>query len=190
MRSPVAELLADLSRAFAALKLPWYLFGAQAAIVYGAARLTADVDVTVKPRPNEGAADWLGVLDEHGFEARFGDGRFFAQTRVLPLVHRATGLPTDVVLAGPGLEEEFMNRAVTIDLDGVSVPVVEITDLVILKMLAGRPKDVDDVVSLLHINDTIDEPRVLHVLALLERALGQSDLVTLFEQARARRRSR
>ena len=44
---PLAELLTDLGRALARLGVRWYLFGAQAAILYGVARLTADVDVTV-----------------------------------------------------------------------------------------------------------------------------------------------
>jgi hypothetical protein len=38
--------LRDLSTAFGAIGVRWYWFGAQAAILYGAARLTADVDVT------------------------------------------------------------------------------------------------------------------------------------------------
>lgn len=46
MRSPIADLLAALASAFDTLGMSWYLFGAQAAIVYGVARLTADVDVT------------------------------------------------------------------------------------------------------------------------------------------------
>ena len=52
VRSPVADLLADLSAALEALNIPWYLFGAQAAIVYGVARLTADVDVTAQAPAN------------------------------------------------------------------------------------------------------------------------------------------
>lgn len=43
----VTALLADLGKALAALRLRWYLFGAQAVIVHGAGRLTADVDVTL-----------------------------------------------------------------------------------------------------------------------------------------------
>jgi hypothetical protein len=39
-------LLADLTAALDSARVPWFLFGAQAAILYGAARLTADVDVT------------------------------------------------------------------------------------------------------------------------------------------------
>jgi predicted nucleotidyltransferase len=188
VRSPVAELLADLAAAFGVLGLPWYLFGAQAAIVYGAARLTADVDVTVQAPPDATPADWLSVLDQHGFDARFTDRAFLEQTRVLPLAHRDTGLPVDVVLGGPGLEDDFMRRAVTRDIDGVTVPVIDVTDLVILKILAGRPKDTEDVVALLQINDGVDEARVIEVLTLLERALGQSDLRPHFERVRAQSR--
>jgi hypothetical protein len=44
---PIAELLAELQRVFATPGLRWFLFGAQAAILYGVARLSADVDITV-----------------------------------------------------------------------------------------------------------------------------------------------
>jgi len=51
MPSPVAELLADLAGALHGLGVSWFLFGAQTAILHGAARLTADVDVTVRLPP-------------------------------------------------------------------------------------------------------------------------------------------
>ena len=188
VRSAVADLLADLARAFDALGIPWYLFGAQAAIVYGVARLTADVDVTVRP-PATPTGDWLAALEQYGFERRFADPAFVDQTRVLPVVHIGTGLPVDIVLAGPGLEEDFLRRAVVQSIDGVPVPVVEIADLVTLKIFAGRPKDLEDVVTLLRVHgDGIDADRVRTVLARLEDALGQSDLLAAFEQARTRAR--
>lgn len=186
MRSPVADLLADLVRAFDALGIAWYLFGAQAAIVYGVARLTADVDVTARA-PVTPTNDWLTILEAHGFERRFADPAFIAQTRVVPVVHAATGLPVDIVLAGPGLEDEFLQRAVVQSIDGVAVPVVEVSDLVILKILASRPKDLDDAVALLRVHgDGIDSVRVRTVLAMLEQALGQSDLISVFEDCRRR----
>jgi hypothetical protein len=176
VRSPVADLLADLGRAFDALGIPWYLFGAQAAIVYGVARLTADVDVTARV-PQHGVG-WLDTIETHGFERRFTDARVALQARVIPVVHRATGLPVDIVLAGPGLEEQLLERAVTQDIDGVAVPVIEVSDLVVLKVLAARPKDIEDVATLLHTQGgRIDEARVRAVLGDLEAALGQSDLL-------------
>jgi len=48
MPSADAEVYAALGRVLAPLGLRWYLFGAQAAILYGAARFTEDIDVTVE----------------------------------------------------------------------------------------------------------------------------------------------
>ena len=187
MRSPVADLLADVGRAFDALDIPWYLFGAQAAIVYGVARLTADVDITARVPP--GDAGWLDTIEANGFERRFPDVELALLTRVIPVVHRATGLPVDIVLAGPGLEEQLLDRAVTQDIDGVAVPVIEASDLVALKVLAARPKDIEDVAALLRTQgERIDEARVRAVLRDLETALGQSDLLRTFDAVRHRAR--
>jgi hypothetical protein len=57
---------------------------------------------------------------------------------VMPFVHRATGMPLDVVLAGSGLEDEFLDRARTVDLGGTTVPMIDSEDLLIAKILAGR----------------------------------------------------
>jgi len=71
----------------------------------------------------------------------------------------------------------------------VEVPVVEVADLVILKVLASRPKDLEDAVSLLRIHgERLDATRVRTVLSLLEQALGQSDLLSAFEQCQSRAR--
>ncbi|MGH9159479.1 MAG: nucleotidyltransferase [Vicinamibacteraceae bacterium] len=187
MRSPVADLLADLSSAFAASQVDWYLFGAQAAIVYGVARLTADVDVTVRTPDRLPIASLVESLERSGFLQRIPDPVFAAQSRVLPFVHQATRLPVDVVLAGPGIEDEFLARARRHVIDGVDVPVVDVTDLIVMKVLAGRPKDLEDVVTLLRVQETaVDTRRTLHLLQMLESALAQSDLLPAFEQALAR----
>lgn len=48
MPSADAEVYGALARALAPLGVRWYVFGAQAAILYGAARFTEDIDVTVE----------------------------------------------------------------------------------------------------------------------------------------------
>ena len=105
--APLAELLADLARALGGLDLRWYLFGAQAAILHGATRLTADVDVTVA-LAGRSVGELVAAAGAAGFDARFDDVVAFADsTSVVPLVHRATRIPVDLILAGPGLEERF-----------------------------------------------------------------------------------
>ena len=140
------------------------------------------MDVTIELRGEPAA--FLAELNKAGFDLRAGaDDDFVRRTRVFPLVHRATTMPLDLVLAGPGLEEEFLSRAIPVDIEGVKVPFISPEDLLITKILAGRPKDVEDVRGILRARGrTMDLDRVRSTLDILEQALAQSDLVPLFEE--------
>jgi hypothetical protein len=97
MPTSLADTLAALGRAFEQLGVEWYLFGAQAALVRGSRRMTADVDVTVFPGAVE-PAQLLAALEREGVRARFEfDEAFVRQSRVLPLIHH-NQMPVDVVL--------------------------------------------------------------------------------------------
>jgi len=50
--SPFVELFAALAGAFDAIGAGWYLFGAQAALIHGVARFTADVAI-LAAHPND-----------------------------------------------------------------------------------------------------------------------------------------
>jgi len=188
-RSPLAEVLADLGRVFAGLGVRWYLFGAQAAVLYGAARLSADVDVTVA-LGDRGVGELLAALDADGFEARVPEPAAFAETtRVLPVVHRPTRMPADVVLAGPGLEERFLARVEARVIEDVVVPVASAPDLVVMKVLAGRPQDLEDTIAVLRTQgEGLDAARARATLGELERALDRRDLVAAFDRALAEAR--
>lgn len=184
MRSPVAELLADLSAALGSANVPWYLFGARAAILHGVARLTADVDVTVRLPDTLSTSALVAVLERHRFRPRVTGADFFERTRVVPFVHTTTTLPLDVVLAGPGLEDRFFARATVRLIEDVQVPVASAEDVILMKVLAARPKDVEDIVAIAAAHaGTLDLVYIRNTLRLLEEALGQSDLKPVFEQA-------
>lgn len=162
----------------------WYLFGAQAVVAYGVPRLSADVDVTIKLTP-EDPERFASEMRTAGFEPRIDDAEFVRRTRVIPFLHVASGMPVDVVLAGSGLEEAFLQRARTVDIGGARVPIIDPEDLVVAKILAGRPKDVEDARGLWRARGAgMDRSRVASILAELEEALGQSDLLPLFDQVR------
>jgi hypothetical protein len=78
---------------------PWYVFGAQAVVAYGVPRLSADVDVTLRLTPDS-PSEFASAMREGGFDLRVTDPDFVERTRVMPFVHRATGMPVDIVLAG------------------------------------------------------------------------------------------
>ena len=157
MPSSIGEVLSALGACFDSLGIRWYLFGAQAAIYHGVARLTADVDVTIVPEPRS-TAELITALEASGFRLRVtGTDDFVARTRVLPFVHSATRLPVDIVLGGPGIEELFLERAETHPIEGVQVPIATVEDVVTMKILAGRPKDLDDAMGMLRArSDEVD----------------------------------
>ncbi len=177
-RPDTVELLAALVEGLRQHPGKWYLFGAQAVVAYGLPRMTADVDITIDPA-NRDAGEILRCLEPRGFRLRVPEADdFVARTRVLPLVHEPTAIPLDVVLAGPGLEEEFLGRAQLMDVGGVTLPLISVEDLLVTKILAGRPKDLEDVRGILvSRGKTVDLGRVRRLLRKLESALGQDDLL-------------
>jgi hypothetical protein len=188
VRSPLAEALSALARALAKIRAPWYLFGAQAALLYGAARLTADVDVTVQLR--RPAVDLAKAMAAAGFRLRVQDVEgFVARTRVLPFAHARSGIPVDVVLAGPGFEEHFMRRRRRRTVEGVRIFVASPEDIVVMKVLAGRGKDEDDVAAIIAAQRRLDLALIRASLRTLERAIDQRDLLPRFEAILARSRA-
>lgn len=183
----LTSLLADLAAVLDRRSLAWYVFGAQAVVIWGRPRLTADVDVTVLV-PDGVLDSLLADLSRAGFVLRVVDvGDFVRRTRVLPLVHSGSLLPVDLVLAGPGIEEVFLQRARRVELGGTSIPVISPEDLVVTKILAGRPKDIDDVQSVLRAQaGQLDLAWIREALGMLQDALGQSDLLPLLESELAR----
>ncbi len=191
MPADVPAALADLAAAFTGLGVRWYVFGAQAVIAAGVPRLTADIDVTVEA-PRGGTRALVAALARHGIALRdIGDvSTFIASTRVLPAVHVPSQLPIDVILAGPGLEEEMLSRVVKRSIGGAKIPFIATADLIALKILAGRDKDLEDVRALVRakvpkLSLVVARRRVATLGALLD----DSTLVATFDRLTKRARS-
>jgi hypothetical protein len=182
MPPSAADLLADFAGVARGAGVRWFLFGAQAVVIYGEPRMTADVDVTVEidPARTPGFAEAMAAA---GFVSRVADlNAFAARTHVLPMLHTATGMQMDVILAGTGFEARFLDRAIVHDLGGVNVPVISAEDLIITKLLAGRTKDVDDIRGILRRQSGhLDVVYLRQSAAQLDQALARSDIGALLE---------
>lgn len=183
---PSASDPVDLLRALAQVLdkhgCRWYLFGAQAVTIWGRPRLTTDVDVTVEVA-SDGSPKLVAALAAAGFRLSeaFTD-EFVRATRVLPLLHLESAMPLDVVLAGPGLEEQFLDRVVSVSIGDCSVPVISPEDLIVTKLIAGREKDVGDIRGVLRMQaGSLDVDYIRRTVLAVEEAIGQSDLTPLFE---------
>lgn len=178
-----ADLLRALGSAAARFGGRWYVFGAQAVLVWGRPRLTGDVDVTVF-LGTEDIEPFAAAMTQAGFDLRVTNLRdFVARTRALPFTHAATGLALDVVLGGSGLEEEFLRTARQVDLGGFVAPVIGPEELIVTKILAGRPKDLEDVQGIVTAQEgALDSGRVRELLRAVEGAIDRADLLPCFEE--------
>lgn len=177
------KVLSALDAVLAEAGVRWYLFGAQAVIIWGTPRLTADVDVTVALDPTE-VHRILDPLVEAGFDPLpENPPDFVLRTRILPVAHEPTGMPVDLVFAGPGLELEFLENSREIDIGGRKIPVISPEDLVTAKILAGRLKDMEDAESVVVEQlDRLDLRRIRHWLGVLEQSLDRRDLLPELER--------
>jgi hypothetical protein len=171
------ERFAALAALLERLGAPAMVIGGVAVSIHGRPRMTLDADVTIAldvaelPRILEAAAAC-------GFSPRVESPREFAETtRVLPLALDRDGWEVDLVFAGTPYELEAIARAATVSVGGVRLPVVSAADLVIHKILAGRPRDVEDAESIvLRQGDRVDRAFVRETLLGVASFLADDDL--------------
>lgn len=184
MSSDAERVLTDLARTLDDLGVRWYLFGAQAALLRGSRRLTADVGVTVFLEPKS-AAQLVSALAAGGFPLRVpADDDFVSRTRVLPITHGATRMPVDVVLGAPGIEEHFLTRAEVIVVGAARIPTPLAEDLVVMKLLAGRDHDFEDAKALVKAGADLDD--ISSMVEAIADGLGEDDIRDALAELRRR----
>lgn len=125
------------------------IIGGVAVIALGVPRLTVDIDATVSGAGLE--IDRLAaLLGRHGIAARVPNAAAFARQRQVFLgIHKASGTPIDVSIAWLPFEEEALAARQRRDYAGVEIRVPRAEDLLIYKLIANRPQDIEDAEGLL-----------------------------------------
>jgi hypothetical protein len=139
------RLLAALTTELGRVGLPFMLIGGQAVLVHGAIRITEDVDATLAADPGR-LASVLEACAALGLVPIPKDVEpFVAETFVLPARHAGTGVRVDFIFSSTTYERQAIARAGTMDLAGTPVPFAAAEDLIIHKLFAARPRDLEDV---------------------------------------------
>ncbi len=119
------------------------LIGGMAVQRWGEPRLTQDVDVTVLVGPGLEPAFVDATLA--GFSGRRPDARAFALAYRVLLIRAGNGVPVDLALGGTGFEIESVRRSTAWEIEpGCRVPTCSAEDLIVHKLIAGRPRDIAD----------------------------------------------
>ncbi|MBX3461445.1 MAG: hypothetical protein KF696_15980 [Planctomycetes bacterium] len=179
--SGFASALADVLKWRSGQGVAIALIGGLAVGVHATPRATKDIDITVAT--NARPATLLASLADCNFVPAFAESAEIAAiSGVLPLRHSPSGAVVDLIFARFAYQQDMVDRAVTLKVSGLAVPVVQVDDLCFLKLIAARPQDIADTVAVLKANQGIDRA------ALLSRVQSFAELVEqpeLLDSARA-----
>jgi len=136
--------LASITNFLRVRGIPHMVVGGLANLVWGQARLTEDVDLTIWDA-SANLDPCIKDLTEAGFVVVPPDPAAFAATmRVLPL-QAPNGIKIDLILAMLPMEKTAIERALPLRIGPTEVPVCTAEDLIILKAVSTRLKDQEDV---------------------------------------------
>jgi hypothetical protein len=158
--------------------VPFALIGGIAVAVRGEPRFTADIDAVLGIELDR-ALKLLESLKDSDFQALFSDAaEVVKRSFILPLKHRSTKIKVDLAIGLSGFERQLISRATLVDFGFLALPVATAEDLLLMKLLAGRPRDTDDAHRLVaRQGKSLDWDYLINVGRELEEAVSQ-DLLT------------
>ena len=158
--APLLEAIDAVAGWLQGTHIPGVLIGGIAASLLGRPRVTRDVDVLVLVAESEWQ-DFLTAGQAYGFEPRRTNAIEFARTaRVLLMRHEPSGIDVDIVFGALRFEEETIQRSVWVDIGDVRAPLPSPEDLIIMKAVAHRSRDLIDIASILEAHPEVDTTRI------------------------------
>lgn len=140
------SLAASISADLTAAGIPHAVSGAVGMALHGFVRATLDLDLLVVT-PRIRLPEVLEIVRRRGFSGEDGDLLRDLATKYFASLHSG---PASVEIFVPAIpyHTRLMARIVPMPVQGIALPVVSVEDLVILKTLWRRAKDVADVKAL------------------------------------------
>lgn len=168
--------------------VPFAVVGGVAASLHGRPRVTKDVDL-VAIAEDERWASLLARAAKWRLEPRISDALDFAgTTRVLLLEHEPSHIEVDLSFGMLPFERELVERAEIRTVRRLSFPIASAEDILVMKALALRPRDVADIEGILQSVASLDLERVRATVALLSAALETDDHLAALDRIIAAQR--
>jgi hypothetical protein len=169
-----ADVARNLADTLEAKNLPYAIGGALALGYYAIPRATIDVDVNIFVSPDSGMPAILGGLTAAGFVADEDEAALIARARTEGQFRgRMEGMRVDVFVPAIAYYAELADRRREVVLLGRPAWILGAEDLVVLKMMFFRRKDLADVEAVMRVQgDTLDR---LFVRRTLVDLVGPDD---------------
>jgi Nucleotidyltransferase of unknown function (DUF6036) len=184
VNEPLRITLSDVESFLESNRVPHALIGGLAVSLRGQPRATVDVDMVIAVDVAR-TLELVVSLSGSNFQPLFADvAEVVERSFILPLRHRSTQVKVDLSIGLSGFERNAVERAQRCDVADTVVPVATAEDLIIMKALAGRPRDEQDLQGLVVAQgDSLDWVYCERVATELGEALGV-DLVAKIRSLR------
>jgi predicted nucleotidyltransferase len=97
----------------------------------------------------------------------------------------------DMSLAAPPFEREIIERARELTIRGAKLRIASPEDIVVMKAIALRPRDIADIEAIVELHPDLDLERIRGLLKTFTEALESGDFAAEFERIFSRvRRAR
>lgn len=170
--------------------VPMLVIGGVAVSMLSKPRTTKDVDVVAWLPDHEAWAAFMSGGKSHGIVPRIPNPVEFAlSSRVLLLRHEGSGVPIDLSMGALPFEENAVRRAVPTEVGGLRVPLPVPEDLLVMKAVAHRTRDIADIEAILSAHPNIDEKWVVSTVREFAEALDSPELVTDLEELLRKKRA-
>lgn len=187
---PLLGALSDVAVWLKAKRVKGLIIGGIAASILGRPRVTRDVDALVLMDEK----DWGGFLtagSKFGFVARITNPLDFARkAKVLLVRHEPSGIDVDITFGALSFEKEAIANAVWVDIKGVHLPLPTAEDLIIMKAVAHRPRDLADIESIIDAHKKLNLRRIRRWVREFSTAIEMPEIFNDLEKILVRRRKR
>jgi len=173
--------LEDIDKRCRAHQIPYTVIGGIATIIHGYLRVTADVDITTLAEIND-LEKVLSVFADDYIALKPNPLAFFQRCLFVPLQHKITKIKVDVAAALSGIERLTVKRSQRLLYNDVEINACTIEDLIIMKLVAARPKDIGDLQMLVPKNRKKLDVRYLRARAKEFIDVERSDVLERLEE--------
>ena len=152
------------------------IIGGIAASMLGKARFTADIDALILLLDDK-IENFLKKASKYGISARATNAvEFASKNRVLLLKHKPSGINIDLSLAFLPFEIESLKRGKVFKIGKLSFRLPAPEDLIIMKAVAHRPIDLEDIKSILEKNPTLNFKRIKYWVREFAKVLEMPEI--------------
>ena len=143
------QLIIKTTRALTKAQIPYMIIGGQAVLLYGTPRLTRDIDITLGVDTDH-LAELLKIVKRLRLSVipkKTVD--FVTRTMVLPVQDKKSGIRIDFIFSISPYEQQSFRRVKRVKMGRAIIKFASIEDLIIHKIFSGRPRDLEDIKSVL-----------------------------------------